>query len=773
MSLSQKIGRRWKLLIWGLPLLICLIFLAIPPEEDPYPLSTVLNDRQGNLLSASIAADEQWRFPKPDSVPSKLRTSMLLFEDEHFYHHPGINPLAIARAAYQNVAAGRVVSGASTITMQVARMIERKERTLVQKLKEVIMAIRLELYWSKEEILNRYAAMAPFGGNVVGMEAASWRYFQRAPHLLSWAESAALAVLPNQPGDIYPGTGQEALRRKRDFLLRKIHSRGFIDSLELELSLEEPLPGTPYDIPQRAPHLLTTIREAKSGEQTKTTIDPFWQERVTEVVERKHQILKGNGIDNLAVMVVDLDDGGVLSYVGNTSDINADGYQVDVIQKPRSSGSILKPLLYSAALSDGQILPETLLSDIPSFFGGYSPKNFSLGYQGVVSADQALSMSLNIPFAHLLKDYSYERFHHKLGEMGISTLNEPPGHYGLTMILGGAEVKLWELAQAYFSMYRKLANEYNLNISYDFTSQRRPDIDLEEISIWHTFNAMTELKRPGADEHWQNFNSSQVMAWKTGTSFGFRDAWAIGLNGEVLVAVWVGNADGEGRAGMTGATSAGPILNELIRLSPHDPSWLAGLEPFSVTKEVCSVSGSLAGPNCLEVKTMKLGQKAEVSGICAYHVPLWLDQTGTYQVNRGCYPSSKAIEKSVFILPSTQGYYYGQHHSDYQGKPSSLEGCTMETSDVLAINYPKPGSKIFIPRELAGEASQVVVEASHQDRSAELFWHLNDEYIGSTQQDHKQSMALPMGEYHVTVVDAMGNSSTRRFEVVSDLRSGS
>ncbi|MEM8893254.1 MAG: penicillin-binding protein 1C, partial [Bacteroidota bacterium] len=720
----------------GLPLLGALIFLIIPPSEPSLPLSTVLNDRHGNLLSASIAADEQWRFPRPDSIPARLRTCMLLFEDEHFYRHPGINPLALARATYQNVSAGRVVSGASTITMQVARMMEREERTLLQKLKEMAMAVRLELHWPKDEIIKIYAAMAPFGGNVVGMEAASWRYFQRAPHLLSWAESAALAVLPNQPGDIYPGTGQVDFLRKRDFLLIKVYDRGLIDSIELVLSLEEPLPGEPYDIPQKAPHLLTTVSNDNAGQNINTTIDPFWQGRVSEVAERKHQVLKGNGVENLAVLVVDLEDGSVLSYVGNTQDQESDGHEVDVIQRPRSSGSILKPFLYAAALSEGLILPETLLSDIPSFFGGYSPKNFSRGYQGMVNANDALAMSLNIPFAHLLKDYSYERFHHKLTEMGISTLNQPPGHYGLTMILGGAEVKLWELAQAYFSMYRKMANEYNLTISYANDSERIADIDLEEIGIWHTFNAMTELKRSGADEHWQHFNSSQVLAWKTGTSFGFRDAWAVGLNGEVLIAVWVGNADGEGRAGMTGATTAGPILSELIRLAPNDPNWLSELEPFSTPKEVCSVSGMLAGYHCTHTKTMGLGQKAERSGMCKYHVPVWMDESGTYQVNRDCYPSEMTQQQSAFVLPSTQGYYYGHHHSDYQGRPSLLEGCGNESAGVLAINYPQPGSKIFIPRELAGSTSQVVIEAAHQDMSAELFWHINDEYIGSTQHDH-------------------------------------
>ncbi|MEP4534040.1 MAG: penicillin-binding protein 1C [Cyclobacteriaceae bacterium] len=756
-------------LLWLSPLVILLIYLAIPVSEPHLSFSTVLNDRDGNLLSASIAADGQWRFPLADSVPQKLETCMLMFEDEYFYSHPGINPVSILRALRQNFKAGKVVSGASTITMQVARMLQREERTIIQKILEMGMALRLETHHSKAEILNQYASLAPFGGNVVGINTAAWRYFARPPHLLSWAECAALAVLPNQPGAIYPGTGQSTLRRKRDFLLKKLLQKNIIDSLEYRLSVSEPLPGTPFDIPQKAPHLLTTVRETAEGEQILSTIDPFWQQKTTAVVERKHRILQGNGVDNLAALTVDLKTGKVLAYVGNTQDRQAEGFQVDVIQKPRSSGSILKPLLYTAALDDGLILPRTLLSDIPTFFGGYTPKNFSYGYEGVVNANQALSMSLNIPFTYLLKDYGYERFHHDLKQVGITTLNQPPVHYGLTMILGGAEVKLWDLAQAYFSMYRKLANEDNLKISYSTEPGKLPDFPFEEINIWHAFSAMTELKRPGSDQHWQSFNSSQVMAWKTGTSFGFRDAWALGLNGEVLIAVWVGNADGEGRAGLSGASSAGPILTELIRLAPNNPQWLARLAPFSITKNVCVQSGMLAAPHCTDIVSEPLGQQAEKSGICSYHQLLWLDETETYEVNKSCYPSALSLRKSVFILPSTQGYYYQKTHTGYIGKPSPYPGCEIEKQNVLSINYPVENARIFIPRELAGQSSQVIIEAAHQNPHAKLYWHLNEQYLGETVNEHKQSLALAKGEYLITIMDDLGNSLSRQFEVISDL----
>lgn len=769
MRLRYHFKKHYRKSLWTVPVLLFVIYLSIPVAEPELPFSTILNDKNGNLLSASIAEDGQWRFPIADSIPDKLETCMLLFEDEYFYSHPGINPVSIGRAIYQNLKEGRVVSGASTITMQVARMIQRKERTLFQKIKETGLAFRMEVHHSKEEILNQYASIAPFGGNVVGIQAASWRYYGRPPHLLTWAESAALAVLPNQPGAIYPGTGQGTLKRKRDFLLNKIFTRGLIDTLDLELSMGEPLPGRPYDLPQKASHLLTTIRENREGQQIQTSLDPFWQSRTTEVLERKHKILQGNGVDNLATLVLDLKSGNVLAYVGNTLDQSTDGHQVDVIQKPRSSGSILKPFLYAASVSEGIILPETLLSDIPTFFGGYTPKNFSHGYEGAINANQALSMSLNIPFTYLLQDYGYEKFHQNLKKLGITTLNQPPIHYGLTMILGGAEVKLWDLAQAYFSMYRKLANEDNLEISYNYNTAKKKDINLEEISIWHTFQAMTNLKRPGSGQHWQNFNSSQVLAWKTGTSFGFRDAWAVGLNGNILIAVWVGNADGEGRAGLLGSSSAGPILTELIRLSNHDPRWIDKLQPFSSGQKICAKSGMLANTHCIETTTMSLGKNAERSGLCTYHQQVWLDESETYLVNRNCYPSSLAKPKSIFVLPSTEGYYYRKNHSDYTGKPSPFEGCELEQPQVLAINYPRPNSKIFIPRELIGQMSQVVIEASHQNVSAKLYWHLNEEYIGVTEGDHKQSVSLPKGKYDLTIIDDLGNTVSGNFEIVSDL----
>jgi len=519
-----------------------LFFLFYPLNERTKPYSTVLNDRDGKLLSASIAKDGQWRFPQPDSIPKRIGTCIQYFEDRHFYQHPGVNPLAIGRAIWQNLREGEVVSGASTLTMQIARMMRGKKRTVWNKLVESLLALKLEAKYSKQELMIKYASMAPFGGNVVGIDAASWRYFNRPSHLLSWGEAASLAVLPNNPGAIFPGRSKDQYLAKRNRLLATLLEHEIIDTLTFELSVLEELPGTPFPIPQSASHLLTTLQSKSNNHLLRSSIDEAWQSNATKILERNLARQRANGVENAALLVIDLETAEVLAYVGNTTNQQATGHRIDLIQRPRSPGSSLKPLLFAHALSKGQILPKTLLPDIPTFFGGFSPKNFSRGYAGAIPADEALIKSLNIPFTYLLRDYTYEQFHLDLKRMGFSSLQKPPGHYGLSMILGGGEVTLWELSNAYLRLYQNLArnDQAKASVLHNVKQNSKVQFSLDPAAIWHTFHAMTNLSRPTGEEHWESYSSSQLISWKTGTSYGFRDAWAIGLNGNILVGVWVG-----------------------------------------------------------------------------------------------------------------------------------------------------------------------------------------------------------------------------------------
>ena len=410
---------------------------------------TVVESAEGELLGARIAADGQWRFPPADTaaVPARYATALVQFEDRAFWWHPGVNPLALLRAARDNARSGHVVSGGSTLSMQVIRLSRQKERTLWQKAIEAVQATRLELRYSKQEILALYAAHAPYGGNVVGLEAAAWRYFGRPAAELSWAEAATLAVLPNAPSTLHLSRGRESLLEKRNRLLKRLLEHGDIGLETYEAALEEPLPDAPLPLPQLAPHF---VAHCPDGMRTKTTLRYSLQKAVREVTDRRSDDLAKEDVADLAAVVVDNASGEVIAYVGNTSaSRERPGAQVDIAAAPRSTGSILKPFLYAAALEEGIILPRTLLPDIPVNLGGFAPQNFDRQFYGAVPAAEALARSLNVPAVFLLRQYGVAIFHTLLQEAGLTTLTADAGHYGLSLILGGGEGRLDEITRAY------------------------------------------------------------------------------------------------------------------------------------------------------------------------------------------------------------------------------------------------------------------------------------------------------------------------------------
>ncbi|MDQ2658285.1 MAG: penicillin-binding protein 1C, partial [Bacteroidota bacterium] len=574
----------------SIALIVCVLIayaFSLPSRIFDKPYSTVLEARNGQLLSASIAADGQWRFPQDDSIPERFAQALITFEDKRFYYHPGVDPLSLGRAMIRNVRAGKIVSGGSTITMQVIRLSRDGEpRNIFQKCIEIILATRLELSYSKNEILSLYASHAPFGGNVVGLDAACWRYFGRHPDNLSWGEAALLAVLPNAPSLIHPGKNREVLKAKRDKLLEKLSAQGKIDSLTCALGQQEPIPENPQPLPRLSRHLLERIKkEGFGGKKLTSTIDYALQQRVEESLQRHHERLKANQIYNGAVLVLDVQTGEVVAYAGNVASSGGRrGEEVDIITAPRSTGSILKPFLYAASLDEGLILPRTLLPDIPILMNGFSPQNFSREYDGAVPASEALIRSLNVPSVFLLKDYRYEKFYTLLKNMGLTTLRNGPEHYGLSLILGGAEGTLWDITGMYASMARTLDNYFehpgrSRYVRKDFHApvyvrtqtsethlEREQTSWLSASSIYLTFETLKELYRPAEETGWRFFNTSKKIAWKTGTSFGFRDGWAVGVNGDYAVGVWIGNADGEGRSGLTGTSAAAPLLFDIFSL---------------------------------------------------------------------------------------------------------------------------------------------------------------------------------------------------------------
>ncbi|MFI5150703.1 MAG: penicillin-binding protein 1C [Bacteroidia bacterium] len=770
-------------------LLVLLIWysFSLPSRLFLDPCSTVLEDAHGALLGARIASDGQWRFPDNTYVPDKFAKALVCYEDKHFYTHPGFNPVSLWRALVQDIRRRKIVSGGSTLSMQIIRMSRKgKSRNLYQKMVELILATRLELRYSKKEILALYASHAPFGSNVVGLDAASWRYFGRSPDKLSWAEAATLAILPNAPSLIYPGKHQEKLKKKRDQLLEQLCTRGEMDQQTCELAKQEPLPDKPHTLPDEAPHLLdrASAFKGQKGKRIISTLDAGLQERIKNIIEKHHKALLANEIHNAAVVVLEVETGKTIAYIGNTEQETGKdwGNDVDVVMANRSSGSILKPFLYAGMLTDGQILPSTLIPDIPMQFGNYAPQNYSETYDGAVPAKRALARSLNVPAVKLLQQYHIERFHELLKEVGLTTITRTADNYGLTLILGGAEVRLWDLAGAYASMARTL-NQYNLHASYSrndfhpawFMQQDSSKYNgkreesgssfFDAASTWITFEAMVEVNRPDEDAAWRDYLSSGKIAWKTGTSFGFRDGWAIGLNPGYVVAVWTGNSSGEGRPGLVGVQTAAPILFEVFGQLPAVP-WFKKPEAEMVRIAICKESGCKAGDYC--EKEMAWIQKSGMRSLpCPYHKLIHVDESGKFRVNSDCEELNHIRHIPWFILPPAMEVYFKRKHASYQTIPPLKAGCKGTSSlHSLELVYPKSGSKIYVPVELNGQLGRTVFEAAHRKAGSIIYWHLDDNYIGMTTSFHQMAFAPSEGRHTLTLVDENGETVSEEFEII-------
>jgi len=767
----------------GLILAVFLLLLGIifsPSVQFTHPVSKILYDNNDQLLGGKIAEDGQWRFPALYSIPPYYEMAILSFEDKRFYKHFGIDFRALARALKQNFKEKRIVSGASTLSMQVCRMSRgHTPRTIPQKIIEMGMAIKLEVLISKKQILALHSSHAPYGGNVVGLEAASWRYYGKAPERLGLAEAALLAVLPNAPALMHPGRNRKSLRAKRDRLLLKLFNEQKISEQDYELALLEDLPTKPQPLPRKAPHLLEyAFNQNKDQSKFTSTIDRKTQNSTLQTAELFSQEFQQSDIQNLGILVLDTKTGATLAYVGNSPNAQSE-VAVDMIQASRSSGSVLKPLLHAYALDDGLIAPHGLVLDVPIQYNGYTPKNYNKKFLGALKADEALAKSLNVPAVELLKKYGISRFKNKLQQQGFTTVDKSADHYGLTLILGGAEINLWELTSAYASLGRILMRFNNDQSKYAaedlhpatiFTKEATASLYshtptlVSAAAIYHTFQAMTKVSRPDEEGDWQSFQAARDISWKTGTSYGHRDAWAIGVSPRYTIGVWVGNADGEGKHGLVGVKKAAPILFDVFNHLEHPGSFE---EPLDDLEElaICRETGYAAGKNCTIADTVfQISTAAGLS--CPYHHKICLDRDG-HRVNSQCASLSQTERKSYMVLPPDAAHFYSKHHPEYKSLPPFRSDCNGESKDVLMrFIYPKARAKIFLPTDGDGEKETAIFKIVHQEPDTKLFWHVNDTYLGVTEGEHSMVIDEAAGKHLLVLVDELGNSIERKFEIV-------
>ena len=719
-------------------------------------------------MTAGISKDQQWRIACKGQMPAKLATAIRLFEDQYFYYHPGVNVISLVKALKSNVKAGRIVRGGSTLTMQLARIYyKNQKRTYLQKIKEILLAFAIELRYSKDQILNLYGQYAPFGGNIIGYCAASRFYYDKNPDLLSWSEAVTLAVLPNAPSDIYPGRGQKILIKKRNGLLKKLLDKKIVDSLTYRLSIRQKVPVRKNNFPNLTPHLLPLLSEInKDDNKYITTIDFSLQKGATRVVNNYSTRYSARGIDNMAVLIL-RNTGEVAAYVANSKCQSKEcGSKVDIIRSDRSPGSILKPFLYGACLDAGIITRQSLLMDIPSFYNGFSPKNYDRKFRGIVKVDDALTQSLNVPAVNLLAKYGIDAFLNDLEKMKIANQGKTADYYGLSLILGGSEVTMWDIGRAYMNLARISMKKKAIDITFLKENKKEPVVDDFPISTgaaWQILDILKGVNRPEEQDGWQYFSGQHTVSWKTGTSYGYRDAWSVGVTKDYTVVIWVGNADGEGVKGLTGIKKAAPVLFSIFDLLPVSEEIEEPLNAFK-PKNICSESGFTATDACESKDNVYVPKNSHNLPLCRFHRLLTVDESERYTVPAGC-NLENTKQKSFFILNPIANSYYKKYRGKEYLSPPVYPGCEVEKSRI-AILYPPQNAEILLPKDIDNTKRHLICSAATSTGVDSLFWFLDDEIISVTRSQHKIEIDAGIGNHKITILAPSGTSKTHIFKIV-------
>jgi penicillin-binding protein 1C len=564
-----------------------IVSLGPAPLGQGLAFSTLVVDRDGNLLRPYTTPEGRWRIAATrEHVDPRFLNLLFAYEDKRFASHPGVDPLALARALVQLIAHGHIVSGGSTITMQVARLLEpRAERSLGAKLRQIVRAIELERALSKDAILSLYLSLAPYGGNLEGIRAASLAYFGKEPRRLTLGEAALLVGLPQSPEQRRPDRSSKAARDARDRALDRLAAAGVVEIEEVERAKSEPVPQGRIPMPMLAPHTADMV-VAAAPERTvhRLTIDASLQGSLQELAHERAQAL-GPDI-SIAILAVDHTSAEVLARVGSADYFDARrAGQIDMTTALRSPGSTLKPFIYGLAFEDGLVHPETLIEDGPVRFGSYAPENFDQTFQGTVTVRRALQLSLNVPAVTVLDRIGASRFAARLQQAGAS-LVLPQGEVpGLAMGLGGVGIKLTDLVALYAGLARLGTTVLPSDQPRADAGQAAPRRLLDPVAAWYVGNILLGTPPP------ENAAGGRI-AFKTGTSYGYRDAWAIGFDGSRTIGVWVGRADGAPVPGLTGRLAAAPVLFDAFARTGKLPAPL----PKSPPGALMAATGKLPPP---------------------------------------------------------------------------------------------------------------------------------------------------------------------------------
>lgn len=756
-------------------------FYAVPlPERLDMAGSPVVTWRDGSPAHVFLADDDRWRVAiTPDEVDPVYVEALIRLEDKRFRAHPGVDPVAIGRAAGLNLARGRVVSGGSTLTMQVVRVLEPRPRTLSSKVFESWRAMQLEWFLDKDEILSAYLTFTPFGRNVEGVEAASWAYFGHGAGALSPAEIATLLAVPQAPTSRYPSpANRDRLQRSRDGIATFLASEGALplgetdhaataDQVLAEIAAT-PVPRRLQAFPRDIPVVARWLRARHPDlPRIVTTLDRGRQASVERQLVREIDALERKGIHQGTAVVVDHTTGEVVALVGSLDPWGeASGDQVPMFAQPRSPGSALKPFIYAAAIDEGAALPDHLVRDIPASYQGYAPRNYDGTYDGLVRLDDALSRSLNLPFVFLLQEVGVEPFLGRLRSMGVEHLVDQPGWYGLSVAIGGLEVTPLELT----GMYASLAEDG----AYRPIRLTRPEIDAPAAvpvmtpgAAWLTRKALRLKDRPDFPARRELSRVPTGIHWKTGTSFGHRDAWACGSGPRHTACVWLGNADRTPSRHLVGAEASGaPLFNVLEAVA--DPQVSAWTDPPSsdLTRiEVDAWSGYLPTDATPDTRLAWALRDRVPTQRDPFHVRLDVDTATGEAVTAACRGSRQTESRTYVVFPASVRRWLTEQHRRLPEPPRMAAGCRPPSvAEAPTILSPAPGEvRVLIPG-MPASRQEIALEADHA-WTGELSWFVDGAWLGDAPADRRLWWTPVVGQHEVTVRDASGRTRTIGFEV--------
>ncbi|MBB5286815.1 penicillin-binding protein 1C [Rhabdobacter roseus] len=733
------------------------------PFRPAVRYSTQILAEDGTVLHAFLSPDDKWRlYTELSEITPLLRQTLMHKEDRYFYWHPGVNPLALIRATARNLLAGRRTSGASTITMQVVRLLEPRPRTYRSKAIELFRALQLEWHFSKDEILQLYLNLVPYGGNIEGIKAASLLYFGKPPQLLSLAEITALTIVPNRPSSLRPGRRNDALHRERNRWLERFRKENLFAPGVIHDALNEPLNAQRLPPPRLAPHLALRLRNEYPQQPTiRTSLRPPRQAQAETLVKNYVNRLRALNIHNAAVLVVNNETMAVEAYVGSADFHNPyDGGQVDGIRAVRSPGSTLKPLLYATAFDKGLLTPKMVLNDVPTNFGGYEPENFDQRFNGPVTVAFALANSLNVPSVKVLKDLGTATLVEQLKKAHFKTVEKQAPELGLSLILGGCGVTLEELTRL-FAAFARQGKWQPLGYLASQSTPTKPVTDVALISPEAAFlihEVLTQVTRPDLPNQFESTYRLPRIAWKTGTSYGKRDAWSIGYNRRYTVGVWVGNFSGEGVPELSGANIATPLLFDIFNALDYNAPRDGYPPPANLhLRKVCAESGALPEAFCTNQITDYAIMGVSPYRRCQHRRWVFTDEKARVSYCTQCLPERGYLKRSYPNLAPELIAYYELKKLPYEKIPPHNPACERVFREgAPLIVSPNDGSEYYLP---AGEPAQLQLSCQAANDVREVFWYLNDRLYQRAAPTEAVFVSPPPGRVKISCSDDKGRNA--------------